>query len=120
MGHVAGFTFSHAGRHYPVVDSPALAKPAQPGGVPIIIGGGGRRRTPALAARYAAEFNAPFVSAPDAGRLYDRVRAACGSIGRDATELTFSAAQVVCPGKDEATLKRRADAIGRDVLPQLG
>src|SRR5437016_9262640 len=53
----AGGTFSHQGRHYPVENSPALAKPVQEGGVPIIVGGGGARRTPALAVRYAAEFN---------------------------------------------------------------
>ena len=61
-----GDTFSHPGPHYPVTDSPALAKPVQPGGVPIIIGGAGRRRTPSLAARYAAEFNAAFQVTPGA------------------------------------------------------
>jgi alkanesulfonate monooxygenase SsuD/methylene tetrahydromethanopterin reductase-like flavin-dependent oxidoreductase (luciferase family) len=110
-----GETFSHAGPHYPVVDSPGLTKPVQPGGVPIIIGGSGKRRTPALAARYAAEFNAAFDSAEASGRLFDRVRAACSEVGRDPAELTCSAAQVVCLGADEATLRRRADAIGREV-----
>ena len=93
-----GKTFSHNGTHYPVVDSPALAKPAQDGGVPIIIGGGGKRRTPALAARYAAEFNAPFVSATEAGRLFERVRAVARDAGREPGALTCSAAQVVCVG----------------------
>jgi len=110
-----GKTFGHNGVHYPVVDSPALAKPAQDGGVPIIIGGGGKRRTPALAARYAAEFNAPFVSASEAGRLFERVRAVAREAGREPATLTCSAAQVVCVGRDEATLRRRADAIGRDL-----
>jgi F420-dependent oxidoreductase-like protein len=110
-----GETFSHKGAHYPVVDSPALAKPVQEGGVPIIIGGGGKRRTPALAVRYAAEFNAAFVSAAASGRLFERVREAAGEAGRDPASLTMSAAQVVCLGNDEATLARRAAAIGRDV-----
>ena len=110
-----GKTFTHNGAHYPVVDSPALTKPVQEGGVPIIIGGGGKRRTPALAARYAAEFNAAFVSAQESGRLFERVRAAATEAGRAPGTLTWSAAQVVCLGKDEATLRRRADAIGRDV-----
>jgi alkanesulfonate monooxygenase SsuD/methylene tetrahydromethanopterin reductase-like flavin-dependent oxidoreductase (luciferase family) len=57
-----GKLFSHKGIHYPITDSPALTKPVQAGGVPIIIGGGGKRRTPALAARYAAEFSAAFVA----------------------------------------------------------
>ncbi|MHA3837120.1 LLM class F420-dependent oxidoreductase [Terrabacter sp. AAH1] len=110
-----GATFSHDGPHYPVSNSPALAKPSQTGGVPIIIGGGGARRTPALAIRYAAEFNAPFKSASEAGLLFERVRDAARDAGRDPSSLTYSAAQVVCLGKDDATLRRRADAIGRDL-----
>ena len=110
-----GETFSHNGAHYPVVDSPALAKPVQEGGVPIIIGGGGKRRTPALAVRYAAEFNAAFASAADSGRLFERVREVARDAGRDPATLTLSAAQVVCLGNDEATLARRAAAIGRDL-----
>lgn len=110
-----GETFSHQGSHYPVVDSPALAKPVQDGGVPIIVGGAGKRRTPALAARYAAEFNAAFQSASASGELFERVRAACAAIGRDGDALVFSAAQVVVLGEDEATLRRRAAAIGREV-----
>lgn len=111
----AGATFAHVGTHYPVEGSPALAKPVQAGGVPIIIGGGGKRRTPALAVQYAAEFNAAFVSAAESGRLFERVRGLAEDAGRDPGTLTYSAAQVVCVGDDEATLRRRAEAIGRDV-----
>ncbi|MDV3220181.1 LLM class F420-dependent oxidoreductase [Intrasporangium sp.] len=110
-----GQTFTHEGTHYPIADSPALTKPAQQGGVPIIIGGAGKRRTPALAAQYAAEFNAAFQSASDSGGLFRRVRAACAERGRDGDELVYSAAQVVALGNDEPTLRRRAEAIGREV-----
>ncbi|ADU47132.1 putative F420-dependent oxidoreductase [Intrasporangium calvum DSM 43043] len=110
-----GETFSHQGSHYPVVDSPALAKPVQDGGVPIIVGGAGKRRTPALAARYAAEFNAAFQSASASGELFERVRAACAAIGRDGDAPVYSAAQVVVLGEDAATLRRRSAAIGREV-----
>ena len=110
-----GATYSHAGKHYRVVESPALTKPTQEGGVPIIVGGGGKRRTPDLAARYASEFNAAFVCAGDTGRLFERVRSACGATGRQPDSLTYSAAQVICLGGDDATLRRRADAIGRDL-----
>ena len=115
-----GQAFSHPGAHYPVVDSPALAKPVQPGGVPIIIGGGGKRRTPALAARYAAEFNAGFVAPDRTGSLFERARDACEAIGRPGADLRTSAAQVVCLGRDDATLRRRADAIGRDLTELRG
>ena len=109
-----GETFSHNGTHYPIIDSPGLTKPVQDGGVPIIIGGTGKRRTPSLAAAYAAEFNAAFHSASTSGGLFKRVRAACEERGRDADELVYSAAQVVVLGNDAATLRRRAGAIGRE------
>src|SRR3954468_737027 len=43
-----GETFDFAGTHYRLTGSPALPKPVQPGGIPLIIGGKGRRRTPRL------------------------------------------------------------------------
>ena len=57
-----GDRFSHAGAHYTVTDSPALPKPTQRPRPPVLVGGKGKRRTPALAARHADEFNLPFVS----------------------------------------------------------
>ena len=110
-----GETFSHAGTHYPVADSPGLAKPVQAGGVPIIIGGGGKRRTPSLAVRYAAEFNAAFQPAAAVGELFARVGGVAHEHCRDPGDLVYSSAQAVCLGNDEATLRRRAAAIGREV-----
>jgi F420-dependent oxidoreductase-like protein len=109
-----GQRFSYAGTHYQLADSPALPKPAQQPRPPVIVGGGGPKRTPALAARYAAEFNMPFSSVQDAGAQYDRVRAACRDADRDPGSMIFSAAQVLCCGKDDAEVRRRAAAIGRD------
>jgi F420-dependent oxidoreductase-like protein len=108
-------TFDYQGTHYQVTDSPALPKPAQRPRPPIIIGGVGAKRTPRLAARYADEYNVPFHSVADMGAAYERVRAACESAGRKPGDVVFSAAQVVCCGRDEAELRRRADAIGRSV-----
>jgi F420-dependent oxidoreductase-like protein len=111
----AGETFSFAGRHYTLTDSPALPKPVQQPGPPVIVGGAGAKRTPALAARYAAEFNMPFASAAAAGEQFGRVREALAAAGRDESSMTWSAAQAVCCGKDDAEVRRRAEAIGRDV-----
>jgi F420-dependent oxidoreductase-like protein len=113
-----GETFSFDGTYYQVEESPALPKPAQRPRPPVIIGGGGPRRTPALAAKYADEFNGAWVSPPDTARLYDRVREACQEVGREPSSMVFSTAQVVCCGKDESELQRRAAAIGRE-LPEL-
>jgi F420-dependent oxidoreductase-like protein len=109
----AGKTFSYSGPHYQVTDSPALPKPAQPK-IPVIIGGGGKRRTPALAARYAAEFNVAFAPLDHTAQLFAGARAACQAAGRDPGTLDLSAAHTVCCGKDEAEFARRAEAIGRD------
>ena len=76
-----GSTFDHPGPHYPVTGSPALPKPVQGGGVPIIIGGGGRRRTPELAVRHAADFNAGFLSPEGTARLFARVDEECDRQG---------------------------------------
>jgi F420-dependent oxidoreductase-like protein len=110
----AGETFSFGGEHYQLTDSPALPKPVQSPRPPILIGGGGPKRTPRLAATYADEFNVPFSSLDDTAAAFDRVRAACDARDRDPGDLVYSAAQVVCVGADEAEVERRAAAIGRD------
>ena len=108
-----GETFSYDGEHYTVSDSPALPKPVQQPHPPIIIGGKGRNKTPRLAARYAAEFNANFEPPePTAGR-FARVREVCEQHGRGADTLVYSVANTVCAGRDDAEVKRRAAAIGR-------
>lgn len=109
-----GETFSYAGDHYTVTDSPALPKPHQRPGPPILVGGHGARRTPALAAQYAAEFNIGFSDEETTGTQFERVRAACREAGREPGDLVYSAAQVVCCGETEEVVSRRAQAIGRD------
>jgi F420-dependent oxidoreductase-like protein len=109
-----GSAFSYDGRYYQVTESPALPKPAQRPRPPVIIGGSGRRRTPMLAARYADEFNTNFVSPGHSAEIYGYVQDACAAAGRSPQSLRLSTAQVVCCGKDEAEVARRAAAIGRD------
>ncbi|KRE40867.1 LLM class F420-dependent oxidoreductase [Knoellia sp. Soil729] len=108
-------TFDHDGSHYPIVGAPGLGQPDDRGGIPVIIGGAGKRRTPALAARYANEFNSAFQGVAESSELFARVRAACEDHRRDPDELVLSVANVLCLGNDDATLRRRAAAISRDV-----
>ncbi|WP_029106707.1 LLM class F420-dependent oxidoreductase [Mycobacterium sp. URHD0025] len=110
-----GKTFDFAGEHYTVVDSPALPKPAQDPHPPIVIGGMGAKRTPALAAEFASEFNVPFVPLDTLKTQFARVAAAVADAGRPADALTYSAAFVVCAGRDEAQIAKRAAAINREV-----
>lgn len=121
-GTPVGQTFDHAGDHYTLTDSPALPKPVQrspldpaKAGVPVIVGGSGPRRTPALAARYAAEFNLAFPAFDEVEAKLANVDRALEEAGRTADSLVRSAALVLCVGADEAEIARRAQAIGREV-----
>ena len=124
-----GERFSFDGAHYRLVDSPALPKPAQSPGPPVIVGGRGPRRTPALAVRFADEFNVPFASVAETARCFERVARAATTMrgfsrkpretaGRGAPEgrpMVFSVAQTVCCGRDDAEVRRRAAAVGSKV-----
>lgn len=107
-----GATFSYAGTAHSVTDSPGLPKPVQQP-LPIIIGGGGLKRTPALTARYATEFNVAFHPVEDFVAGKQRVEAACAAIGRE-RPMRYSVGMVVCAGANETDVARRAAAIGRD------
>ena len=109
-----GETFDYSGEYYAVEDSPALPKPVQAPHPPIVIGGSGAKRTPALTAKFAAEFNIPFAPLDLIKTQYGRVAAAVSAAGRAADSLVYSAAFVVCAGGSEADVLRRAEVIGRD------
>jgi len=90
-----------------------LARAAQAGAVargpPIIIGGAGKTKTPALTARYADEFNSAFQAwkrPPGSSGSYAQALAAAG---RGEQEMTFSVAHTVVVGKDRS----RREAAGR-------
>ncbi|MGW5671683.1 LLM class F420-dependent oxidoreductase [Micromonospora sp. NPDC003776] len=106
-----GETYSFKGEHYQLLDAPALPKPVQRPGPPVIIGGRGPKRTPELAARYADEFNMPFKTVAETAAAYQRVREACERAGRDASgraPLVLSAGVVVAIGRTDAEAQRRA------------
>ena len=110
-----GQTFNYDGEHYQLTESPALPKPVQRPRPPVLIGGGGKVRTPQLAARYAEEFNMPFNSLDATSSQFQRVREACDSAGRGGDSIILSAAQVLCVGENEAEIEHRASRIGREV-----
>jgi len=109
-----GDTFSFAGTHYQLTDSPALPKPVQRP-MPVVIGGGGKHKTARLVARYGSEFNLAFRSLSTFRAAMENIDRACGAIDRDPSSLRRSAALVVCCGRDQAELTRRAARIGRDL-----
>ena len=108
----SGDTFDYDGTYFQLRNSPALPKPVQSPRPPLILGGAGKKRGAELAARLADEFNVPFQPIASATKVFDRVRAAASQTGR---ELIYSAAGVLCVGRDDAEVARRAAAIGHDV-----
>jgi alkanesulfonate monooxygenase len=108
-----GEQFQFEGQHWQLTGTPAPPHPAQHH-IPIIIGGGGPRRTPALAAQCANEYNISFTHLPVYQEQRHRVTAACEAIGRDPSSMRYSVGLVMCCGRDEAEFRRRAAAIGRE------
>lgn len=112
-----GQTFDFEGKHYTIKNSPGLPKPVQTrghaGAIPVIVGGGGKKRTPTLAAAFADEFNAAFASVEDSQALFENVGRFVEAAGRD-DSIVYSAAQVLCVGTNEDEIARRAQAIGRE------
>jgi F420-dependent oxidoreductase-like protein len=107
----AGQTYSFSGEYYTLVDSPALPKPARP--IPVIVGGTGPRRTPALAARFAAEYNVPFSPLDVTIMQFERLGQACAEVGRDPAEIVRSCAHTLVIGATDAEVSRRAGSLGR-------
>ena len=113
-----GGSFSYEGRYFQLAGAPGLPKPVQTRrdgspGVPIIVGGHGPKRTPALAARFADEFNIGFSPLEESHEQLVRVRAACDVADRDPASMTYSIAHPVVCGADDAEISRRAAAVGR-------
>ena len=84
-----GSRFNHDGKHYQLVDSPALPKPVQQPRPPVIVGGHGPKRTPRLAATYADEFNVPFAPVDVMTAQYARVSEACEVMGATRRRSSF-------------------------------
>lgn len=116
-----GETYSFKGEHYQLLNAPALPKPVQRPGPPVIVGGSGPKRTPDLAARYADEFNMPFKTVAETSAAYHRVREACDRTGRTVSgraPLVLSAGVVVAIGRTEAEAQRRAAPLqAKSALP---
>ena len=110
-----GELFNYDGKTIQFRNSMGLPKPKQEFGPPVIMGGIGKRRTPALVAKYASEYNTPFVSPEGFATLVSVVKDTCAKWDRDPEDLIYSCAQVFCCGENETILSNRASAIGREV-----
>ncbi len=102
------------GAHYRLEDAPGLPKPVQQPRPPLLVGGSGTRGTAEPAARFADEYNTPFVSPEDFAAIRANVTTACERSGRDPATMRFSTMTGCLIGstRDEA-LERAHELYGR-------
>ncbi len=104
-----GQRFSYDGKHYQVKDCASI--PRWSSRPKIIVGGAGAKRTPALAAKYADEFNGAL--GLDLRERYANFRRVCTDVvGRDPSSVRMSATVPTCIGRDAADLERRKESLG--------
>ena len=108
-----GQTFSFEGEHYRLDAAPGAQRPAHER-IPLIVGGGGPTRTPALASRYATEFNTGFVPNDVIAERFARVRGAAESAGRDPETLGLSVALTATIGATTQQAEVRSRRQGSD------
>jgi len=89
----AGERPSLDGKWYQVTD--AINSPAPLSTIPIMIGGGGEKKTLRLVAQYADDSN--LICGPDEiGRKLDALAGHCSDLGRDRSEITVSWQALAC------------------------
>ena len=99
-----------AGAHYRVTDAPNQPAPVQPK-LPLLIGGGGEKRTMRIAARYADEWNA-WTTPEVLEHKVNVLRRHCDDIGRDPAEIQVSTQALLFLSTDGAWLESRRAAGG--------
>lgn len=99
-----------AGRYYTLTDARNEPKGVQRPHPPIVIGGGGEKRTLRIAARFADHWNFPGGTVDDFRRKRDVLAAHCDAIGRDVAEITVSTHLLMWPDKTVDDVARQAEA----------
>jgi F420-dependent oxidoreductase-like protein len=116
LGHWGAERFSFRGKHYVLSDLEAQPKPVQQPHPPLILGGTAGRRSAALAARFADEYNTPFPSLEEARRRRAAIAEACERAGRGPIPVSVMVGTVI--GADSGDLadraRRVAERIGGD------
>ncbi len=108
----------YVGRHYRLEDIEVLPQPATK--LPIVVGGTGMKRTPALAGRFADEYNMFACDAETLAARLEVLTATASELGRDPAEIKISVMSSAVLGADEAEYREllKAAAAARDREPE--
>ncbi|HEX4490345.1 MAG TPA: LLM class F420-dependent oxidoreductase [Acidimicrobiia bacterium] len=102
-------TASFRGRYYQLTDARCEPKPVQKPRPPILIGGGGEKRTLRIAARWADQWNAPGASPEVLAHKIEVLHRHCADVGRDPAQIEVSVQ--VRSGADAAQVAADASAL---------
>jgi alkanesulfonate monooxygenase SsuD/methylene tetrahydromethanopterin reductase-like flavin-dependent oxidoreductase (luciferase family) len=98
-------TANFDGKHYQLVDAYNEPKPVQKPHPPIVIGGGGEKRTLRTVARWAQHWNVPGGGVDEYLRKRDVLHQHCADIGRDPSEIMTSTHLRLDPNDMDALVK---------------
>ena len=104
------------GRYYHLDDAILLPRPIRPGGPPILVGGNGVRRTLPLAARFANEWNAVYITADEFTHLNQTLDQLLISQGRSPDSVRRSMMTGCIFGRDEEEVSKKVKARGQGKL----
>ena len=86
---------------------------------PIVIGGGGEKRTLRIAARFARHWNLPFATPEIFKHKSQLLDAHCADVGREPAEILRSVQIAVMPDQDPAEVAATAAALGEVGVEKL-
>ncbi len=109
-------SLSFAGRYYTLNEALNYPRPLRPGGIPILVGGSGERRTLALVAKYANACNL-FGDVETIRHKLEVLARHCEMVGRDPAEITKTrlGGLVIAETSAQAERKGREMAIARNM-----
>src|SRR5574341_1200229 len=113
---------NYSGNFFRLKDANLLPRPQRRGGPPILVGGNGVKKTLALAARYASEWNATFQPPENFAKLNARLDELLRANGRQPHDVRRSMMTGCIFGRDDAEVRRKIEARGTTVerLTQRG
>jgi F420-dependent oxidoreductase-like protein len=118
-GLLSNETTTFEGRHYTLREARCEPKPVQRPHPPILIGGGGEKRTLRAVAKCAQHWNLASGDAAEFTRKRDVLRRHCDDIGRDVSEIMTSTHLRLPPDGDVKALYEQASSFA-DVGLDLG
>ena len=108
---------SFDGAYYNLREALIAPRSPRPGGIPIVIGGNGVRRTLPLAARYADEWNAVYLTPEEFADLDSRLDELTREAGRVPEDIKRTLMTRVVFGRTRADVDRKLGGAGQDWAP---